>query len=451
MSVAISLDSPSHHRTDNKIQDEKGMAPIKTKEYWLLWFTYLAWCSLGSFFFLEIPLVLLFQYLIIIPGLYYTFIWIRTKGSTIPKSVWCLAAFSVLAFISSVVNRIDSGDWGGVSKIRYFFIGVLAIAPSYHLLKSNSFSQRKKKVLLYLFLVSTAFANIVAILTFFVGYNPLKAQGSCFDLTDDFPRTCGMYSSTMTYGYGAGLLSLFLLGLLVNAQKLRDIVGKNILLLSSLLSFIGLYLSFARGAFLGFLLALPWLFATFRNKAAPMRFYGLSCAALAMAMVMLLSFLNYIPKGSIQNRLLASKGSSYEGRISFYRAAYYGFKENPFFGLGFQNFDKYSVDLKKKYNILFDRDQRGSAHNNYLEILAGSGLMAFLAFFGFLLFWLIEIFKSTKEMRTLFLPFFIGFLISGLFHSSLIDRWSLFFIMGVFTLFQALELKRKAYRNGSHL
>ena len=79
------------------------------------------------------------------------------------------------------------------------------------------------------------------------------------------------------------------------------------------------------------------------------------------------------------------KVGSTHGRIGLYKAATYSTFEKPFFGLGHKQFEKNSVVIKDKYQILEKPEFSGHAHNNYLEAFADLGLIGG----SFFILWLV--------------------------------------------------------------
>lgn len=68
---------------------------------------------------------------------------------------------------------------------------------------------------------------------------------------------------------------------------------------------------------------------------------------------------------------IKSQSSSYSIRLDDYRAAFLAWKEHPFFGVGFNNFDaiKNFMSLSRKYNMGFS--------NSIMQVLAQGGLYLF--------------------------------------------------------------------------
>ncbi|MCY4523551.1 MAG: O-antigen ligase family protein, partial [Halobacteriovoraceae bacterium] len=116
-------------------------------------------------------------------------------------------------------------------------------------------------------------------------------------------------------------------------------------------------------------------------------------------------------------------------RLEFFETAYHAFKERPFWGFGYRNFEPNVIDLKKKYNITMAPDMAGHAHNNFLEHLASTGIIGALAFLLFCLFWTIDSYKRKDIAGKIIFPVTISFMVSGMLQYTFGDGENLFLLM----------------------
>ena len=435
-----------------------------THEKTLLHLTYGAWCSLALFLFISISLTALFHVLILIPGLYYTYFWIKNKSliistpnfiedeknlqgdatpyrpDKIPQSCWALLVLVFFVSLSIVANGQNIGELTRIFNTKYLLMGILAIAPTYHLIHSSYFSLKKKKILLSLFLLTATVAHIVGLLALITHYNYLRIEPSC-----SLTQNCGMYGSSMSYAHSTQLLALLLLGGLIFHKHFQHLLGKKLLIFITLITLVGFYFALSRGALLGFLLAFPLLF-WYKTKKTILGLYGITLSAIVT--ILTLIYFDQHPKILLRYTTEFNNVNN-TIRLAQYKAAYYAFKENPILGFGFRNFSRNSLQLKKKYQIKDSFHFRGNAHNNYLEILAGCGLLGLLSLICFQVFWLLEIFRSTNFLISLFLPPYVSFFVSGLFQNNITDGENMFFFMAIYALFQATELIRKNRKRAS--
>lgn len=123
-------------------------------------------------------------------------------------------------------------------------------------------------------------------------------------------------------------------------------------------------------------------------------------------------------------------------RISQWKAAFYAFKERPLLGYGYLNFEDHSKEIKKRYEI---EEQRftGHAHNNFMEILSTLGMVGFLSFILWLLFWLSEMNKRKSSLNRMSFSFLFVFLVGGSTQSTISLGINLFFILSVFSIIQS--------------
>ena len=414
----------------------------------LLPLCYFAWCSLALFLFVSVSLVNLFHILIIIPGFYYTYFLIKEKRSRIPKSIWGLFIFLFLAILSVFINWNDMEGGQAIQRMRYFLIGILAIAPTHRLMNSSYFTWKKKKALFIFFFASTLLASLYGLAIMITDTDILNLFDSGFNVRvcgQYKVRNCGFYGGSGPFGHNMQQISLLSLGVLLYYKKIPQFLSRKWILFHAVISILGLYFSYSRGALLGFLIGAPLIFwAT--NKRYIWRLYGLSFVLLGMiGMAIYWGLDNKI----LGHYTLKFKAHSNMARIALYQTALYTFKENPVWGLGFRNFKPHSLRLQKKYgidSILIKREQNHDVHNNYLEILVGCGLFGFLAFLCFYFFWLTEILRSTKLLTALFFPPYIASFIGGMTSSNFADAETAFVIMGVYSLFQVLNRNRNYFK-----
>jgi O-antigen ligase/Tfp pilus assembly protein PilF len=130
---------------------------------------------------------------------------------------------------------------------------------------------------------------------------------------------------------------------------------------------------------------------------------------------------------------------SLQQRLRYYKAAYQSFLENPIFGIGVGNWEiesvKYDRSNMNDYTVPYH------AHNDYLEILAESGIPALIFFFGplflifFFLFKLIffeKVDSSKKLLYVTLLCALTSYLIDSLFNfpqARMMQQMNLLFIL----------------------
>ena len=315
-----------------------------------------------------------------------------------------------------------------IGKIKYFIIPILSIIPLTHFLKEN-YQNRSRKLYL-IFIISSSIATLAGLYAYFFGYHPLR-----FKEVLHIERASGMFGMVMSYAHSVSFACTIFLGILVKNILGNDKKINSLTVIALITGITGLLFSFTRGAWIGFLISIPFLFLNKQNKIP-----FLKCGILTIIFGIFL-FQTPLIKNTFETRL----GSNLK-RISLFKAAIEGFKESPILGLGHRNFEANSKRLKQKAGLPYP-EHSGHAHNNYLEHLASLGSIGFIAFMLFVIFWGIEMWRNFTPLNQVFFAFYINFLVSGLTQYTFGDGENLFFIMGCYTITQVLanneRLKRK--------
>ena len=103
---------------------------------------------------------------------------------------------------------------------------------------------------------------------------------------------------------------------------------------------------------------------------------------------------------SLKDRLLfsfnLSQGQSQGQRLSAWNVNFHIFTDAPFFGRGLENISRYYPEYYNRLNIP-TTEIVGHAHNQFLEILAGSGAIGFVFFYAFILGLLATFIRAYKN------------------------------------------------------
>jgi O-antigen ligase len=363
---------------------------------------------------------------LILPGFYFTaLLW---KKSPLPTSAVFLGLYMLTAIITSYLapNMADPGH--AVGELRYYLAGILAVAAftaalACHQTKPELFDKRVR-FLLYASLLIAVVASVNGVLGLFWGYNLLRFR----PITDPH-RATGLYSMAITFGYGIQFMALISAGYLVFSKKMQSYFSMTVLVVSFCYIMLGLYFAGSRGALLGFMAGLPFLFARIRQKTFYTVIFGSSLTLLMMLVVI-------FSGGSEMTRfLLPAQHDSNMIRVSQYQAAYYAIQERPLLGHGHRNFGNESERIKIEYDLPF-KDFISHAHNNYLEVWADSGLFGFLFFLAFQIFWFKEAWQRKDFIGDITTSVIVALVVSGLFQCTLIDAENVFAIFFIYGLSQ---------------
>jgi O-antigen ligase len=368
--------------------------------------------------FVSVSISALSHILFVIPGLYFFYKDFIKKEK--PLTLTLSSKFLLLmmgSIILSIVFNIDILDrpLKSLSKIKYFIIPWLSVF-SVQRLVDEFIDDKKKKILIYTFLIATSVATISGLIALKTGFNPIKMKNACHST-----RACGLFGMYMTYGYGISLFSVLLTVAILLKNKF---ISKSILIPSAILGVIGTILSYARGGWIGYVAGIA-AFMFKRNTKAFSIFLVVS----------LIAFFGSVKLSPSVENMFFNRAASNQQRIAFYETAYVAFKERPIFGWGYRNFESNVKEIKKRNNIAYP-SFGGHAHNNLLEHLASTGIVGFIATLGFFLAWLIESFKRNDFIGLMTFPFVTSFLTSGLFQYTFGDGENLFLIMGIWTISQ---------------
>jgi O-antigen ligase len=392
---------------------------ITKSENFFLSITYYSAIVIALFCFTAFSLTAIHHILLLISGIFFLIVAIKKREFNLSKSSWSLFFLIIASIISVVVNDVER-PFSNILKLKYFLIPLLGIF-AYRAWFKKSFSEKKVKLVVNLFLISVMVANISGLIGLYTGFNPLRFKESCH-----LSRNCGMYGMFMTFGYGMMFVMIILTGLMLYREKIRKYLNLKILYVSFLVCLVGFILSYARGALIGFFIALPFFF--FKNNKK--RFL---LAFIVIIISSLLAF-KFIPQ---INSLFTSdaRTMSVTRRITQYQAAVKIFMEKPILGIGYKNFEPNSIKYKKKYDIEYHWIG-GHAHSNFFEHLASTGIIGLILLIMFHFLWGYEMCVRDDIFARICFPFVIALFISGQFQYTLGDGENLFLIMFIYVLSQ---------------
>src|SRR5690606_23869557 len=136
--------------------------------------------------------------------------------------------------------------------------------------------------------------------------------------------------------------------------------------------FCGLYLSYTRGALLGFLCGLPFVLYYYRAKL------GLTLGGLSLAAVVGLAAFYFFGTGNYNSRFLMNKDNNSDHiRKSQWQAAIIAVKEKPILGYGLSNYHSQLKRIKDQYDLNAKHYNDAHSHNLFLEVASGTGIIGF--------------------------------------------------------------------------
>ncbi len=364
--------------------------------------------------------------LVVIPGGYFTYKAFKEKRLNLDASALSLFALFIVIILSVLFNLdLVERPHKNILKAKYFLIAFLSIF-AFRETFANYLDQKKIKILLKLFLFASALATVSGLIGLYTGFNPIKFKDACHAT-----RACGLFGMYMTYGYGVGFLATILTAMVVYREKFKDWISSRWLIICWIISLAGMVLSYARGAWIGFAIALPFIFLReSKKKFFLVILFGLIGAGALFG----------ISEKVRETFTSPSRGESTIVRLSMYKAAFAAFKERPLFGYGYKNFEPNVAKIKAQHKIERPKNV-GHAHNNFLEHLASTGIIGFIIVLLFHGLWTKESYFDSGLLGIVTFPLLINFFISGQAQYTFGDGENLFFILGLFSLHKSIVPK----------
>ena len=348
---------------------------------------------LAAGIFTSVSILSVYQILFAVPLMYFLWWAIMKKDFKLPVSGWFLVAFTIAAVISLLVNfdlvPRPSKNFG---RVKYFIFGICGIYVFRHWL--GHASEKAKRILINTLLLSLVVAGLYAFWEFFI-----SGKARVKSLTD-----------TMRYGYGSAMALLSLLSAILHREKIKSWFNWKWGLIAFIIGFSGMYLTYTRGALLGFLCGLPFVLYFFKPKV------GLILGGLAVLGVLGLGGIYLFGSGEYESRFLVNKNNSSDViRRSQWKAAIIATQEKPLLGWGLSNFHTQLKRIKFAYDLDAKDYNDAHSHNLFLEVASGTGLIGLFLFLGWLISWATEAFKAGGMIRAIVIPFGVAFVVSSQF------------------------------------
>ncbi len=368
-------------------------------------------------FFMSISIMAGHHALIFIPTLYFL---PKINWKKLTVSNWALIIFSLVLPITIIAtaNNPVGLKYFNIMKFKYYLFGALMAAPIGWWLKTKA-SQKQIQSLFWTAFISSSLASLSGMIGLFTGFNPLK-----WGPPSSATQNAGMFGMLMSYAHNEAIWCLILIGLFLNYKKLEKYFPLWLLYSAFALNFIGFIFAYTRGAMLAFIIALPFYFF----KANKKKFLS----AIAITTIIAGGIWLTVPK---VKEIFTSRQHSNLLRIGQWQAAMKTFELHPIMGVGFRNFQPYSTIIKKEYGYP-EPTWEGHAHNNILEIAAGTGLVGLIPFLVWMFGWFIESYKRDDLAAKIAFPCIIAIFIGGLTQNTITDGVNAFLFMLLYALTQ---------------
>lgn len=358
-----------------------------------------------------------FNVLLILPMLFFSFK--NFPDFKRNKSILFLILFTSVAFISLCLNySILEIPHKSFENLRYYLLGFLGISPLVYWLKRTN--DKTKYIFFSLYCVSIIVSSLRALYLFL-----------------QHGERTGGYLHPMTFGYGLAMIIPFLIWGLLHRKKISPWFNAKLCLVSLPFAFLGLALTQARGAVLGLALGLPFVTRKFFPRLT--KTYVL-IAGLGLALISINYF--YPLNLGFKSRMFMSYDNGSDSvRRTLWKTAWIATEERPVLGWGLQNYYTQLERILREHDLTTYNQKFTHAHNMFLEISSGTGIIGILLFSSWLFFWIKETLNSSQILKSFFVPFFVVILISGQFEFFITEtNGRLIFLL--YALSKAIEANR---------
>lgn len=293
------------------------------------------------------------------------------RGFRILPSDWALLAFFLVVVIGAVQSPSPTANFvkivGSVRWIFLYFLVRLAVVEW----EPEAFQKP-------LFVLSGIGAIIggYAIIQHYTGIDLLRPTNRAVQLfgtsASGYPiyRSAGLFSSPMTYGNSVGLFLCFPLAIVL-AQAAKSVAARASMTAAFLLMAGGLISTFTRGVWVGFVATLLLMAFFLGRKASALVLTGFGVVFSA------LMIFSVDARGRVLTIFDGNYTSNLE-RFQIWQMNLNMFKDHPFFGVGYGENETLIRDYYERAGI--SDGMVGHAHNTFVQILSGTGILGFSLF-----------------------------------------------------------------------
>lgn len=269
--------------------------------------------------------------------------------------------FMIVA-LSFAINGIHDSDW--ITRLVEFkwILFLYVLAKVFYLYDFKEKAIKPAVIIL-------SIASVYAIVVYFLGFDPLR-EVSRADAGGVYRRTGGFFSNPMTLAHTYGILSCLFIGPAIYQLYSKE-KQRWWLTIGSILTVIAVLLTMTRGVWISLGVAVFVMLGLFRKRLA----FLFIVLALTSTSVMYAIWPNF------QRRLQLLTETNYDHeRMSIWQAHAMIFKDHPIIGVGYGENTKLLPQYYQKLGIP-PETLVSHAHNQYLHLLAGTGVFGCLAYF----------------------------------------------------------------------
>ncbi|MCK5602364.1 O-antigen ligase family protein [Candidatus Pacearchaeota archaeon] len=300
----------------------------------------------------------------------------KSIPENLQSNLWpWLALFLVVNLISSLLSPYRGPCFARI--LNPILVGYVFIALSMLMISKKGF----EKYLPFTLAWSIGINSFMGFLGYFFHYTPFVGErGRGF--------TIGANNMALMCVFTIPLL----VHLIFHAKNRKNAIVATLLLIVNVL---GVISSASRGGFLSLTIIALLLLFELRHRFHP-RYLGLVIVIIGIAMI---TIINVVPERYFQRQQTILKGSEADRatkrRMGYLIVSWDSIKKHPLLGTGTLSFR--NVWVNSEMARWFDMEER-SAHNTYMEVLVGTGIIGF--FFFMMLLW--QTFSNFTKARRLF-------------------------------------------------
>lgn len=375
---------------------------------------------LSAGFLTSVTILSAYQVLFTVAVVFYGYQAYKEKALALPVSAYFLLTFTAVALLSTALNfDLIPNPSKNFGRLKYFLYGVGGIYVFKYWLKDVSDNTIKN--ILRVFFLAAIITGIKSLWEVII-LGEVRANG---------------FTHTLRYGYGSGMYLLVLLGALLHRKKLSAFLDFKFGMAAFVIGFAAFYVTYTRGAFLGFLCGLPLTLYFYKPKL------GLTLGSLAVLGILTLGSFYLFGTGKYSSRFLVNKNNYADViRRSQWTAAVIATKEKPVLGWGLSNFHSQLKRIKNEYDLDAKEYNDAHSHNLFLEVASGTGLLGLIFFLGWVISWAVECFRAKGLVRALTVPLGVCFVISSQFEVTF-DANNASFLFTVYSLSAYMAFKER--------
>jgi O-antigen ligase len=304
--------------------------------------------------------------------------------------IWLLILLCILHLSLALNWQEMPRPTRGLSKLRYLWIGWLSVPVIQHLLQQKLI---KLKSILLTLIGSYFFATIIGTITRLTGFEVFRMRYG--NEHGRMPGITGIFQYCIETPW-----VIFITVAVLREKILFSFKQQKILWFISAIMAIAVFTSGTRMAILGFAAGIPFMFM-YSNKK-------LFITTILVGSTLLAGLLYFSLNSKYAG--VRNQGASNQERMKIQMRSLESIKQRPILGYGPYNVVRYP----DQFDIL-------DTHNTYLQILFNGGILAGIAFFGFMLTWAHSVHRHSQQLvKNIVTPSFVSFSATALVHSMFV-------------------------------